>query len=224
MDRLFQGFTAESFLFFIMIRMNNNKEFFEQNRSTFEKCLKEPLYALAADMEEAMRAIDPAIDTRPQRAVARIRRSTRYTKDKSPYRDHLWIGWRDRSVDGQDGSIFGFYFEMDADSMGCGGGYYNAKPAKMTELRRKIELQPERFERAAKKAQAAGLTLCGQDYARVRAPEDLPALCRQYYTKKSFYLEKPLPIDETNASSRLPDILADVFTQMKELYAFINLN
>jgi hypothetical protein len=41
------GVYAESFLFFIMIRMNNNKEFFEQNRSTFEKCLKEPLYALA---------------------------------------------------------------------------------------------------------------------------------------------------------------------------------
>ena len=27
-------------------------------------------------------------------SVSRIRRDTRFTKDKSPYRDHMWIGFR----------------------------------------------------------------------------------------------------------------------------------
>ncbi len=98
MENLFPGFDPEAFSFFLMIRLNNNKEFFDDNKEQYERLLKEPLYALAAEMEPFMLAIDKNIDARAHRAVARIRRSTRYTKDKSPYRDHLWISWRRRNT------------------------------------------------------------------------------------------------------------------------------
>ena len=222
MSNLFPGFTADAFSFFMMIRLNNNKEFFEDNKELFEETLKNPLYALAADMEPFMLEIDKNIDTRPARAVARIRRSTRFTKDKSPYRDHLWVSWRDRSREAEDSAIFTFYFSVEFDSMSCGSGYYNAGPKQMAELRKKILLQPELFERIAKKAQAGGFTLHGDDYVRISPPEELPELCRAYYRKKSFYLDKDLPMEGDNVSPKLPDVLKENYSFLRDMYDFVN--
>ena len=222
MGNLFPGFTADAFSFFIMIRLNNNKEFFEDNKEHYEDVLKKPLYALAADMEPFMLAVDKNIDTRATRAVARIRRSTRFTKDKSPYRDHLWVSWRDRSREAEDSAIFTFYFSMEFDSMSCGSGYYNAGPKQMAELRKKIALQPERFERIALKAQAGGFELHGDDYVRISPPEDLPELCKAYYRKKSFYLDKDLPMEGDNVSPKLPDVLKESYAFLRDMYDFVN--
>ena len=222
MENLFPGFTEESFAFFIMIRLNNNKAFFDENKALYERALKDPLYALAVDMEPFMQEIDRNIDTRPHRAVARIRRSTRYTKDKSPYRDHLWVSWRDRNTEADGNGIFTFYFSIEFGGMCCGSGYYNAGPKQMAELRKKIERQPERFERIAKKAEAGGFTLNGDDYMRITPPEDLPEICKQYYRKKSFYLEKELPNDGENISPRLPDILKENYAFLRDMYDFVN--
>lgn len=221
MSQLFQGFSSDAFAFFIMIRLNNNKAFFEENKAQYEDCLKQPLYALAADMEQTIHDIDPAIETRPQKAVARIRRSTRYTRNKDPYRDFLWIAWRDRSQDSQGEGKFGFYFDMSFESMSCGGGYYCARPAQMAELRKKIELQSDRFARIVQALAQSGLSLCGEDYKKVRVPDDLPPVCRPYYVKKSFYLEKELPIDEETTSPRLVGILKETFLSLKDFYDFI---
>lgn len=221
MDNLFPGFTADAFDFFMMISMNNNKTFFDENKELYESVLKDPLYALATDMEEYMHEIDSSIDTRPHRCVARIRRSTRYRKDLPPYRDHLWISWRDRSSDAYDSAIFTFYFSIDFGSMSCGSGYYNAGPKQMAQMRKKLEQQPERFERIAKKAEAGGFALGGDDYVRIAAPDAMPELCKQYYKKKSFYLSKDLPMEGEFVSPRLPDILKENYDCLKDMYDFI---
>ncbi|MGI5899851.1 MAG: DUF2461 family protein [Christensenellales bacterium] len=222
MRNLFPGFTKESFEFFMLIRLNNNKPFFDENKEHFERVLKEPLYALAEDMQPFMQEVDKNIDTRPSRAVSRIRRSTRYRRDLSPYRDHLWVSWRDRTRDEEDSAIFTFYFSIEFDQMYCGSGYYNAKPGQMKALRKRIEEQPERFERIAKKAEKGGFSLHGDDYVRISAPESLPEICAKYYTKKSFHIEKELPIDEEHMSVRLPDILKENFSFLKDMYEFVN--
>ena len=65
MQQLFKGFEEEAFGFFLMIRLNNNIAFFDQNRETYERCLKQPLWDLARDLEPTLLQIDPAIETRP---------------------------------------------------------------------------------------------------------------------------------------------------------------
>ena len=217
---MFQGFTGESFGFFMLIRLNNNKAFFEENKAQYERSLKKPLYDLAADVAPTLASIDPSIDTRPVRAVARIRRSTRYTRDKSPYRDHLWIGWRDRDRQDEVGNAFGFYFDMNFTGMNCGAGYYAADPATMRDFRARVEANPAGFERIVDGIERAGFTLHGEDYKKITAPDTINEHIRPYYVKKSFYVEMPIEITDQNTSPYLVDILIHAFEALKPLYQF----
>ena len=91
---MFTGFTQDALDFLQDIRFNNNQTFYEQNKERYEKHVKAPLRLLSDEMTPVVQLIDARLDTRPGRTMSRIRRDTRFTKDKSPFRDHVWLGWR----------------------------------------------------------------------------------------------------------------------------------
>ena len=91
---MFTGFSQDAIDFLSEIRLNNHQQFYEANRARYEESVKAPLRALCDEMSEVVAMIDPGLDTRPGRTMSRIRRDTRFTKDKSPFRDHVWMGWR----------------------------------------------------------------------------------------------------------------------------------
>ncbi len=90
----FQGYTEDTRAFFMALRFNNNREFFLNNREWYLRSVREPSLALVEALAPAVEQIDPGIETRSQRALARINRDTRFSRDKSPYRDHVWISFR----------------------------------------------------------------------------------------------------------------------------------
>ena len=67
-----------------------------------------------------MQRIDPQMEIRPHKCLARIRRDTRFTKDKSPYRDHLWLLFR-RAAEPREQSL-NFWFELGPQNYGLGHG------------------------------------------------------------------------------------------------------
>ena len=91
---MFTGFSQEALDFLSDIRFNNNQTFYGQNQARYEQYVKAPLRALCDEMTPVVQLIDPRLDTRPGRTMSRIRRDTRFSKDKSPFRDHVWLGWR----------------------------------------------------------------------------------------------------------------------------------
>jgi uncharacterized protein (TIGR02453 family) len=222
MQQLFKGFEEEAFGFFLMIRLNNNIAFFDQNRETYERCLKQPLWDLARDLEPTLLQIDPAIETRPAKCVSRLRRSTRYTKNKLPYRDFLWIGWRDRTRDTGQSHAFGFYFDVSFEEMTCGAGAYAATAAQSKDLRERILANPAGFDRIARAVRQAGFTLSGQDYVRRAVPGHLSPDAAAYYRKKSFHLERALPMDERHTGPELVEILRGALEALAPLYHFVN--
>ena len=80
---MFTGFKQEAIDFLQDIRFNNNQTFYENNKERYETYVKAPLRALCDEMAPVVQLIDPKLDTRPGRTMSRIRRDTRYTKDKS---------------------------------------------------------------------------------------------------------------------------------------------
>ena len=88
---MFEGFSQEALDFLNDIRFNNHQQFYEANRTRYEQYVKAPLRELSEELAPAVQLIDPRLDTQPGRTMSRIRRDTRYTKDKSPFRDHVWL-------------------------------------------------------------------------------------------------------------------------------------
>lgn len=143
MDKEFSGCPEEMYRFFWELAFQNNKEFFEANRSRYVTFVREPMHALARTILPAALEIDPEFDTRVPVIVSRIRRDTRYSRDKSPYRDHVWLGFKPAGA--ATGETFMLYAEFERTKYGYGMGMYQPNPAVMAEIRSRIIARPDTF-------------------------------------------------------------------------------
>ena len=188
MKHLFSGFSQDAIDFLSEIRCNNNQQFYEANRARYEANVKAPLRALCDEMTPVISVIDPKLDTRPGRTMSRIRRDTRFTKDKSPFRDHVWLGWRYPGESRSEG--FGLYWGFGPDWLGWGCGCYAADKPLMDALRLHIRQSPEEVRDALHQPGLEGrFELYGEDYRRISIPRDVPEDLRTLYVKKGFGLE-----------------------------------
>ena len=185
---MFQGFTQDAIDFLMDIRMNNNQTFYEANRERYEKHVKAPLRALCEEMAPIVQMIDSRLDTRPGRTMSRIRRDTRYTKDKSPFRDHVWLGWRYPGESRSEG--FGMYWGFGPDWLSWGCGCYATDKPLMDALRLHIRRHPDEVREALLSPALARYVMYGEDYKKIVVPDDVPDDLRHVYVKKGFGLDR----------------------------------
>lgn len=213
----FQGYSEDARAFFMALRFNNNREFFQDNREWYLRDVRTPSLALAEALAKGIEAIDPEIDARPHRALSRINRDTRFSRDKSPYRDHVWISFRRPSED--KGKTPGFYAEIEAEGVFFGMGFYAANRPLMNALRRQMRAAPEEI-RAIWEALAGEFALHGETYKRLAVPEEVPEILRPWYACKSFYLEKALPFSHAK-SAHLAEEIGAGFERLAPLYQYV---
>ncbi|MBR0443917.1 MAG: DUF2461 domain-containing protein [Clostridia bacterium] len=139
----FQGLTEDTYNFFWEIAFQNNQSFFHANRERFRNSVQLPLLQLASDLAPYALDIDPDFQVRPSSVVSRIRRDTRYSKDKSPFRDHMWLGYKYPSS--YTSENFVVYVEFERESFGYGMGMYAPNPAMMQEIRGRILARSDTF-------------------------------------------------------------------------------
>ena len=139
----FAGCPEEMYQFFWEIAFQNNREFFEANRERYRRVVQQPMLALAGELAPAALSIDPRFNVRPSSVVSRIRRDTRFTRDKSPYRDHVWLGYKPAGA--RTSECFVLYAEFERERYGYGMGMYAPEPALMAELRARMLARPQRF-------------------------------------------------------------------------------
>ena len=76
--------------FFKGLAANNNKEYFDANRKTYIKEVKNPFQALLMDVRDQIAKSDPEVKKQElKNAVFRINRDIRFSKDKTPYNLHV---------------------------------------------------------------------------------------------------------------------------------------
>lgn len=218
----FQGLPKALISFLMEIRLNNNVSFFEANRKRYEQEVKQPLYALANALAPIVQAFDPLLDTRPLRCVSRIRRDTRFTRDKSPYRDHMWIGWR-RLGEARMAGV-SFYWEVSPEAVGWGCGVYSDRQALMEQMRGDMLARPKVYR---KMLQGLSLdrrfTLHGNQYKRLQIPEALDPALAGLYRSKGFYVRNvPQPGDyDLIFSHAIVDRLAEDYAQLAPMYRLL---
>ena len=119
---MFNGFPEETVRFFLDLRFHNDAAFFNENRERYRQDVQAPFYEFIEELAPLMQSIDPLMEVRPYKCLARIRRDTRFTKDKSPYRDHLWLCFR-RMAEPRDESL-NYFFEFGPGTLGWGLGFW----------------------------------------------------------------------------------------------------
>ena len=178
---MFNGFTDDTFLFLLELRFNNNKPFFEENRSRYQSVLYRPMQALAEELLPYALKIDPSFNSRMTSIISRIHRDTRFSADKSPYRDHAWLGFRRPGK--RLSESYCIYFEISPEQYGYGIGMYSGNPEMMKMLRPKILAAPSKFLAIVSELEQAGFSPEGESFKRDRFPDVLPEL-KPYLNRK----------------------------------------
>lgn len=210
----FKGFSDETFRFLEGLAENNNKAWFEENRKTYEKHLKNPLYDLALDVGTYMATLDPEFDVSPQRAVARINRDIRFSNDKSPYKTNLWASWTNKTWE----EAPGFYFEVGISGYGYGMGFYQNKKETIKRFQERISDNPKHFKEITSFLSEGNFKVLGEKYKRV--PDEAPKGLEQWWGFKSVYVGYSSADTDQVKYPNFVNKLIDEYKKITSLYNF----
>ncbi len=215
---MFNGFTDETFQFFAAIRFNNNTTFFHDNHDWYERAVRRPLKDLAADLSETVLFVDENLETRPEKVLSHINRDLRFTNDKSPYRDHMWLSFR-RPGTRQSVGV-SLYVGIDAQCVSFGFGMYEEDKRLMNGLRRQLVTAPDEFESLIAPVLRT-FTFYGYTYKRMKLPDSLPDKLAPYYPLRSFYVDHEVTEPGMLRSPLLISVIRKGFRTLAPLYRYV---
>jgi len=215
---MFQGFTDRTFEFFMAIRMNNNREFFLANREWYEKEVRNPMRELAAALAPTIQALDDKLETRPEKVTSRINRDVRFSSDKSPYRDYLWLAFRRPGE--ERNTTLGTYFDVSDNHASFGMGYYSENKPVMNALRRQLRVDPEGFLEVMQPA-LKRFQLHANDIKKMTVPDDLHEALVPWYRLRGFYVDETITDYNLLKSPELVDFLISGYELITPLYQYI---
>jgi len=216
---IFSGFSPETFKFFNDLKEYNYKPWFDEHKPVYEEEVLRPLKALVHAMTPAVYAIDPLINTTPNKVVSRIYRDVRFSKDKTPYRTNMWISFQRLLTDWQN--FPGYYLEVSESGYQYGMGLYMPKKKEMEAFRSAIEYDPNHFREMTEDLIGKhGFIIGGEEYKRP-ANNPLPEYFQQWIQRKSIYLYKQFPVGKELFSADFARFMSDEYILLKPLYDYL---
>jgi uncharacterized protein (TIGR02453 family) len=140
-------FTRETLRFLKELKQNNERAWFAANKARYEEHLKDPSLRLIHDFAPALAAISPHFLATP-RALFRIHRDTRFSKDKSPYKTHLGLHFRHQLA--RDAHAPGYYFHVEPGGVFVGTGIWHPDARALRMIREHIVEDPAAWKRASR--------------------------------------------------------------------------
>ncbi len=161
----FPGFPPEALKFFASLTRNNNRDWFQPRKETFDSKVKAPMTELVLALNSELTRFAPDFIADPKKAIYRIYRDTRFSPDKTPYKTH--IGAIFPKNGGERGSSPGFYFHVSAKEVGIAGGLYEPEPEHLFAVRTWLTTHHAEFRKAAAKCKKLMGDLHGESLTRV---------------------------------------------------------
>ena len=164
----FGGFPKETLEFLCGLRANNKKTWFDKHRSEYDDHLMGPAKEFVEAVGVKLKKIVPAIQAIPKvnGSIFRINRDTRFSTDKTPYKDHLdMIFWEgDKKSTGSK-----MFLRISPDKVYTGAGFHSGCPDLLKSFRNAVadEASGKELASIAKKLRKKGLELEGQHYKRI---------------------------------------------------------
>ncbi len=212
-------FPEASLAFLRDLADNNTKEWFQANKKRYEADLKKPARALADAINGELADISPDHMTVPGKAISRINRDIRFSKDKTPYKTEIWGGYHNGTK--PKGHAAGFYFGVGPNGVGVGAGLWMTPKDKIAGLRHYIAANGDELQ--------AILSALSDDYGEPqgaklkRVPKgfdpDHPA--GELLKHKGLYVKRDLGLDIATSAELVPTI-GGCFRQMMPLVAFLD--
>lgn len=206
--------------FFIALAANNNKDWFDANRTRYAQAVKEPFEAFVGEMVRRIAQMDPKLRIGPKEAIFRINRDVRFSKDKAPYKLNrsalISRGGR------KDMNAPGIYFELGPEAVRIYGGAYMPDKELLHRIRTRIAGDLPKFKKL--REDKAFLRHFGglQGEVNKRLPTEFQAAAARepLLFNKQFYFGAELP-PQLVQSPALPEVLMAHYQAMGPMSKFL---
>ena len=195
----FAGFPPEALGFLRGLARNNRREWFQPRKAVFETSVKQPMRELVEALNQALAGFAPEYATDPEKAIFRIYRDVRFSKDKKPYKEHIAASFPLRG--GMAHGHGGFYVAISHKEVAVGGGVYMPEPAALLAIRNHIADNHAALRRILANPKVRRLLgeLQGEQLARVPKGfcADHPAADLLRFKRYILYIELPAELATT---------------------------
>ena len=163
-----------------------------ENKELYEKCLREPLASLVAELSDRLAEAGSPLRGDPRRSLFRIHRDTRFSKDKRPYKTNVGATL---TRDGAKLSPGLLYVHIDPAGSFAAAGFYHPDPPGLDRLRRRLAEHPEEWRDVQEQLAGSGLSL-SRGEALVRPPRGFESVTDpdaiEILKLKSWTVSRPL--------------------------------
>lgn len=136
-------FTDDSLAFFSELALNNEKPWFEANRSRYERDVLVPMREFVAETSAACEGLDVPLKGDPAKSIYRINRDVRFSSDKSPYKTHCGALLTKEGIKHHEGVL---YLHVDPTGSFLGVGFHMPEPDFLAAFRKSIVDEPADWE------------------------------------------------------------------------------
>jgi uncharacterized protein (TIGR02453 family) len=121
----------ESYRFMADLYRHNSKAWFDANRARYERYVRQPMKALAEDLEDPVSLLLPEFSGKAR--LSRINNDIRFSPRKLPYKEHVWISFGSSSGPRAD-----LFAAIDRQGWTTGAGLYDPSREVMDNWRRNL--------------------------------------------------------------------------------------
>lgn len=217
----FKGFSEDTLIFLKELGLNNNHIWMEENRDRYYEYVSDKFKSLVAAMVPHMLSIDPGFEITPRvgKTISRINRDTRFSHNKLPYRNNVWITFKNRVENWWTTPCY--FFELYTDHYRYGMGYYSPTKDTMDNIREYILKKPAQFRKLIKPIIKDGRFIPEGDEYKRKPSVDVPEDLYSWYQKKDLCFITYRPIDDLLFTPQLVDVVLKDFDMLKPMYEFL---
>ncbi len=213
--------TKESMEFLKNVKHNNSKTWYEDHKDDYIKLVVDPMKEMVLALQDDMYEIDSSFVIEPfvGRTISRLHRDTRFSKDKSLYKDRVWITFKKRFEDNIDYPAY--FIEVSPYSYRYGMGFFKASASSMELYREKIEENEMTFLKIINEIEVKKrFDIEGEMYKKNRYEGKYTEIAKWYNRKNIYVAYNSSNIEELYGSELISCIKKD-FHALSELYNFL---
>jgi uncharacterized protein (TIGR02453 family) len=221
MPASFPGFPPGALKFLRQLKRNNNRDWFNANKTVYERELKEPMVEFVEALNAGFARYASGYVTDPKKAIYRIYRDTRFSADKTPYKTHSGALFRRRDLSKHESGAF--YVAVSPEEVEIAGGVYMPGADALRRLRTHLAKHHEELEAMLASRKLIKLVGGLQGNSLSRPPKgfsaDHPAI--ELLKRKQWYFYTTLPAELALKPSLVREVETR-FESMAPVVAFLN--
>ena len=132
-------FTKQTFAFLSTLAESNTREWFEEHKQDYEDLVRTPALDFITDMANQMPAISKHFRALPKKvggSLMRVQRDTRFSPDKTPYKNNIGIHFRHEV--GKDVHAPGYYVHIEPGECFVGIGLWRPDADALFKIRESL--------------------------------------------------------------------------------------